>query len=104
MAGDRSLILPFNFSHLQSNVCAIHRYEKWGRTPRDFGVSDLEGSPAAGAEVKVLLSALGALLSIDVVLFVAGTADNIGDSQGAVCTHNGCGHYYSSEDRMADQQ
>ena len=77
---------------------------KRGDYPRIFGVSDFERSPAAGTEVKVLLSALGALLSIDVVLFVAGTADNIGDSQGAVCTHNGCGHFYSSEDRMADQQ
>ena len=51
-----------------------------GEDPPGIGVSDLERGPAAGTEVKVRLSALGTFLGIDVVLFVAGTADDIGDS------------------------
>ena len=45
-----------------------------------MGVSVLERGPTAGAEVKVRLSALGTFLGVDCVLFVAGTADDIGDS------------------------
>ena len=74
-----------------------------GENPPGIGVSDLERGPAAGTEVKVRLSALGTFLGVDCVLFVAGTADDIGDSQGAVCTYDVSCHFNSSEDRITDQ-
>ncbi len=102
MAGVRSLILALHTSLIRTDSGNC-RKRNLGEDPPDVGVSVLERGPAAGAEVKVRLSALGTFLGVDCVLFVAGTADDIGDSQGAVCTYDGFCHFNSSEDRIADQ-
>ncbi len=72
-----------------------------GVSPPGFVFSEFESGPAARTEVKVLSSALGALLFVDLVLFVARAADDIGHLKGAVLTYNGCCHLYSSEDRIS---